>query len=125
MLAFFFAVVALLLAGAGLYGVPHYSVLQRRREIGIRLALGSRAGSIARRVIGEVAVMVLVGALAGLALGLVGVRYVQTLFYQVSLTEPTMIAVPALAILAVTVLAALAPVIQAVRIDPSKMLRTE
>ena len=68
MLALFFAAVALLLAGIGLYGVLDYSVLQRRREIGIRMAIGAQAGDIARRVTAEVFRMVLAGALAGLAL---------------------------------------------------------
>ena len=65
MLALFFAVVALLLAGVGLYGVLDYSVLQRRREIGIRMAIGAQAGDIARRVTVDVFSMVLAGALAG------------------------------------------------------------
>ena len=65
MLALFFAVVALLLAGIGLYGVLDYSVLQRRREIGIRMAIGAQAGDIARRVTADVFVMVLVGSGGG------------------------------------------------------------
>src|SRR6202043_3232265 len=94
MLALFFAGVALLLAGIGLYGVLDYSVLQRRREIGIRMAIGAQAGDIARRVTADVFSMVLVGAVAGLALGLASLRYVETLFYQVRATDPLMLAVP-------------------------------
>src|SRR5271163_865280 len=75
-LALFFAIVALLLAGVGLYGVLHYSVLQRRREIGIRMAVGARAGGVARLVTMEVFAMVLVGAVAGIGLGMLAVRYV-------------------------------------------------
>ena len=74
MLAMFFAVVALLLASIGLYGVLDYSVLQRRREIGIRMAIGAPAADIARRVSAEVFSMVLLGALAGLALGMASAR---------------------------------------------------
>jgi hypothetical protein len=80
-LAIFFAGVALLLAGVGLYGVLDYSVLQRRREIGIRLAIGARASEIARRVTADVFVMVLGGAVGGLALGMISVRYIETLFF--------------------------------------------
>ena len=71
MLAMFFAAVALLLAGIGLYGVLDYGVLQRRREIGIRMAIGAQAGDIARRVTAEAFSMVLLGAVAGIALGMV------------------------------------------------------
>ena len=88
MLALFFAAVALLLAGIGLYGVLDYSVLQRRREIGIRMAIGAQAGDIARRVTADVFRMVLVGALAGLALGMASVRYIEALLYQVKPTRP-------------------------------------
>ena len=124
-LALFFAIVALLLAGVGLYGVLHYSVLQRRREIGIRIAIGARAGSVARLVTLDVFSMVLVGAAAGVGLGMISVRSIESLFYQVKATDLQMLALPALAILAGALLAALRPVIQAVRIDPASMLRAE
>jgi predicted permease len=124
-LALFFAIVALLLAGVGLYGVLHYSVLQRRTEIGIRMAVGAQAGSVVRLVSGEVFTMVVLGAAAGLALGMVSVRYTEALFFQVKATDLTMLAFPSLAILGVALLAALRPVMQAVRIDPASMLRAE
>src|SRR5207237_9959310 len=79
MLAMFFAAVALLLAGVGLYGVLDYSVLQRKREIAIRMAIGAQAGDIARRVTLDVFAMVVAGALAGLALGMASVRYIESL----------------------------------------------
>lgn len=124
-LALFFAIVALLLAGVGLYGVLHYAVLQRRREIGIRMAVGARAGGIARVVSTEVFAMVAVGAIAGLSLGLLTARYVEPLFYQVKATDLRMLALPAAAILIAAALAALRPVLKAVRIDPVEMLRAE
>ena len=125
MLAFFFAAVALLLAGIGLYGVLDYSVLQRRREIGIRLAIGAPAVDIARRVTVDVFSMVLVGALAGLALGMASVRYIESLLYQVKPTDLGMLALPASTIFVAALLAALPAVIRAVRIDPATTLRAE
>jgi predicted permease len=125
MLALFFAVVALLLAGVGLYGVLHYSVLQRRHEIGIRMAIGAQARDIARHVIADISSMVLLGALAGLALAMSSIRYVETLFYQVKATDLPMLGLPSLAIVAAALLASLPAVIQAVRIDPAEMLRAE
>jgi len=124
-LAAFFAVVALLLAGVGLYGVLDYSVLQRRREIGIRMAIGARPGNIVRRVTFEAFAMVITGAAAGLVIGLVSVRYIGSLFYEVKATDPAMLALPSLAILATALLAAVPAVIRAVRIDPAAMLRAE
>ena len=125
MLARFFGAVALLLAGIGLYGVLDYSVLLRRREIGIRMALGAPAGEVARRVTVSVFSMVLLGALAGLALGMASVRYIEALLYDVKATELGMLALPSLAILGAAVLAALPAVVQAVKIDPATLLRVE
>jgi ABC-type antimicrobial peptide transport system permease subunit len=125
MLALFFAVVALLLAGVGLYGVLHYSVLQRRREISIRIAVGAQARSIARLVTVDVFPMVLIGGVAGLGLGMASVRYIETLFYRVKATDLAMLAFPSLTLLAVALLAALPAVIRAVRTDPVAMLRAE
>lgn len=124
-LAFFFGVVALLLAGVGLYGVLDYSVLQRRREIGIRMAIGARGADVARRVTADVFAMVLLGALAGAALGLASVRYIESLLYQVKSTDAGMLALPSLTILSAALLAALPAVIRAVRIDPAKTLRSD
>jgi predicted permease len=125
MLAAFFAAVAVLLAGIGLYGVLDYSVLQRRREIGIRMAIGARAGHIARRVTAEAFAMVLGGAIVGCGLGMASVRYVQSLVYQVKATDLAMLALPSLTIFAATLAAALPAVIRAVRIDPAVTLRGE
>ena len=125
MLALFFAVVALLLAGVGLYGVLHYSVVQRRREIGIRIAVGAQGRSIARLVTIDVFPMVLIGGVAGLGIGMASVRYIETLFYQVKATDLAMLAFPSLTLLAVALLAALPAVIRAVRTDPVAMLRAE
>jgi len=122
-LALFFAGVALLLAGVGLYGVLDYSVLQRRREIGIRIAIGAKSGDIARDVTTKILLSLGLGALAGIGLGLAGARYVQSLLYEVKASDPHMLAAPALGIAAVALLALLRPVIRAVKTDPASMLR--
>lgn len=125
MLAIFFAAVAALLAGIGLYGVLDYSVLQRRREIGIRLAIGAQGTQIASLVTKEVLSMVFLGAAVGLGLGLASGQYIESLLYQVKVTDINILAIPSLTVLAVALLAALAPVLRAVRIDPVAMLRAE
>jgi predicted permease len=125
MLALFFAVVALLLAGIGLYGVLDYGVLQRRREIGIRVAIGAQAGDIAQEVMSDALSMILLGAIAGIGLGMASVRYIEILLYEVKGTDPGMLLVPSLTILTAASLAALPAVIRAVRINPVEMLRAE
>jgi len=125
MLALFFAVVALLLAGIGLYGVLDYSVFQRRREIGIRMAIGAQASEIARRVACESLVWVIAGAAVGLALGLSLARFIESLLYGVKATDLSALTAPALALIATAILAVLPPVIRAIRIDPVRVLRSE
>jgi predicted permease len=124
-LARFFGAVALLLAGVGLYGVLDYGVWQRRREIGIRMALGAQPRDLAVRVTARVFSMVVLGALTGLALGLASVRYIEPLLYQVRSTELPVLVIPSLAILGAAALAALPAVIHAVEIDPATLLRSE
>jgi ABC-type antimicrobial peptide transport system permease subunit len=125
MLGAFFGGIALLLAGIGLYGVLTYSVLQREREFGIRIAIGARVGSIARLLTTEVFAMVLVGAAVGWALGMASVRYVETLLFGVNGSDPSMLVLPALVIFASALLASLPAVTRAARIDPAIMLRAE
>jgi predicted permease len=125
MLAAFFAAVALLLAGIGLYAVLNYSVLQRRREIGIRMAIGSTRAGIVRIVTLDVFLMIGLGGSAGVALGLGAARYVESLFYQVKATDADMIALPACAILLTALVATLPAVLRALRTDPVEILRAE
>ena len=125
MLAAFFAAVALLIAGIGLYAVLNYSVLQRRREIGIRMAIGSTRAGIVRVLTLDVFLMIALGAVAGVALGLGAARYVESLFYQVKATDVDMLALPACAILLTALVATLPAVLRALRTDPTEILRAE
>jgi len=125
MLGAFFAGVALLLAVVGLYGVLHYSVIEREREIGMRIALGATASNIAQIVGARVFAMVLLGAAAGLTLGLLSERWVASLMYGVKGTEMTMMTLPAVVLLLAGALAAAPAVMRAIRIDPAVLLRSE
>jgi predicted permease len=125
LLAAFFAAVALLLAGIGLYAVLNYSVLQRRREIGIRMAIGSPRAGIVRIVALDVFLMIGLGGCVGIALGFGAARYVQSLFYQVKATDADMITLPTCVFLLTALLATLPSVLRALRIDPTEILRTE
>ena len=125
MLSLFFAVVALLLAGVGLYGVLNHSVVQRRREIGIRMAVGAQASNVVRIVTSRMIGAVLAGATMGLIFGLLCANRLQALLFQVRATDATMLMLPFAAIAAASVLATIPAVLRAVHIDPLMMLRTE
>jgi predicted permease len=125
MLATFFAAVALLLAGIGLYAVLNYTVLQRRREIGIRMAIGSTRAGIVRIVTLDVFLMIVLGGCAGVALGFGAARSVESLFYQVKATDAEMVVLPACAILLTALVATLPAVFRALRTDPTEILRVE
>ena len=124
-LGVFFSVVALLLAGVGLFGVLHYYVLQRRHEIGIRIAVGAGVANIVRIVTVEAFIALVAGSAAGLALGIASARFMASLLYQVKATDPQMLILPAVILTAVAVLAAIPAVIRASRVDPASMLRVE
>ena len=124
-LAAFFSFVALLLAAIGLYGVLSYSVQQREREFGIRIAVGARIADIAWQATSRIFLMVMTGAVIGAALGIASVRYVETLLYGVKGSDPVMLTGPALVLLAIALLSALPVIARAARIDPKIMLRAE
>ena len=124
-LALFFAAVALMLAGVGLYGVMNYSVVQRRREIGVRIAVGADSYQVARSVVARTSAMVLAGAVVGVAAGLAASRSFASLLYDVKATDASTLAMPAALIFGAAVLAALPAVWRAVRIDPVILLRSE
>jgi predicted permease len=125
MLASFFAGVALLLAGIGLYGVLDYSVLQRRREFAIRMAVGAPIQDIARRVTVDVFAMVLVGSAMGASAGLLLEPTVKSLLYHVAPFDFRLMGWPFCIIVAAALLAALPPIVRALRIDAAAMLRVE
>jgi putative ABC transport system permease protein len=120
-----FAALALLLAGFGLYGVMAYSVAQRRREIGIRMALGARAADVRSLVVGQALRM---GA-AGLAIGLAGAvlvaRVLDSLLFGVTAGDPLTFAGVSAALLAVLLIAAYLPARRATGVDPMVALRAE
>lgn len=124
-LAGFFAVVALLLSGIGLYAVLNYSVLQRRREIGIRIAIGSTRTGIVRLVTQDVALMIALGGSVGLGVGFGAARSLESLFYQVKATDAEIITLPTFALLATALVATLPAVLRALRTDPTEILRAE
>jgi ABC-type antimicrobial peptide transport system permease subunit len=124
-LAFFFGAVALLLAGVGLYGALNYSVQQREREIGIRIALGAQIAHVIRQVTAGISFAVVTGVFAGLLLGLGLTRFLQSLLYGVKATDIFMLALPCSIILAVSCVAAVPALLRAIHVDPSTMLRAD
>jgi ABC-type antimicrobial peptide transport system permease subunit len=124
-LSLFFAVVALLLAAIGVYGVLNYVVSRRRREIGIRMALGALPGHIVRQVTGDAALVVCLGSIAGVAAGVAAGRLMEALLYEVKPTGLDTIAAPILALAVVGLTASLPPAVSAARVDPSITLRSE
>ena len=115
----------MLLAGIGLYGVMAYSVSQRTREIGIRMALGARQEGVLRMVMRQGLLLALLGIAAGLAISLAATPQLAPLLYGVSPTDPVSIAGAALFLIAVAVLASLFPALRATRVDPILALRQE
>ncbi len=118
-----FGAAALLLAALGVYGVLAYSVSMRRREFGVRMALGSPRAALARLVMHEASVPVGVGLIAGLALAFLAGRGLRSLLYQTTASDPVALGGSVLLLLAAAVVAALLPARRAANTDPMQVLR--
>ena len=120
-----FAGLALLLASIGIYGVVSYSVSQRTREIGVRMALGARPADVLRMVLGQGAKLAGFGLLAGVIASLAVTRFLASMLFGVSATDPLTFFSIALLLTAVTLLASYIPARRATRVDPIEALRYE
>lgn len=121
----FFSVVALLLAGVGLYGVINYSAVRRTHEMGIRIALGARRAAVVGLVVSDTFMIVTVGVSLGIAGGIAMARYLASQLFGVRPTDFWSLAAPVVCILLVAVAAVLPPALRAASADPLIALRHE
>jgi putative ABC transport system permease protein len=120
-----FAVLSMILASVGLYGVLSYLATQRTGEIGVRMALGAQREQVLRLLLGDGLRPALYGLMLGLAASIGAVRLIQSMLYGTRSLDPSIFASVALTLLGVAALACLVPAWRASRIDPMQALRTE
>ncbi len=120
-----FALTALLLAMAGIYGVLAYSVARRTREIGVRIALGASVGNVLKLILGQSMLTVIAGVVIGIAGSFLLTRTMQSLLFGVSATDPVTLIAVALLLTTVALLASYVPARSATRVDPIVALRYE
>ena len=125
MLLTIFTVLALILAGVGLYGLMAYAVAQRTREIGIRVALGASDGRIARAVIAEGARLAAVGAFIGIVSSVWGTKLLENQLRGVARWDPASLAIGAAVLLAATLVACIVPTRRALAVDPMTAIRAD
>jgi ABC-type antimicrobial peptide transport system permease subunit len=119
------ALLALIVAGVGIYGTVAYTVSQQRHEMGVRLALGARRSGILRLVVGGGLRVVGIGLVVGAILVLVLGRLVTSMLYGTTAHDPVMFLVVATSMLAVAVAACAIPAWRAAHLDPVALLRSE
>jgi putative ABC transport system permease protein len=120
-----FAALAVTLSAVGIYGVTAYAVVQRTRELGLRMALGAQAGSVLRLLLGEAGVLAGIGLLLGLAAAAALTRVIASLLFGVGATDPATFAGVGLALMAVALFSAYVPGRRATRVDPIIALRAD
>jgi len=120
-----FALLSLVLASVGLYGVLSYLTTQRTGEIGIRIALGAQREQVLRQMLGDGLRPALYGLVIGLAVSAAAVRLIQSMLYGTRPLDPAIFAAVTATLLAMAVLACLIPAWRASRIDPMQALRIE
>jgi putative ABC transport system permease protein len=120
-----FAILALVLAAVGVYGVLSYIVSQRTREIGLRLALGAGRGEIVRQVVGQALLLAAIGLVTGLAGAIALTRLLRTMLFEVSPTDVTTFATVTVLLGVIAVAAGLVPAKRASDVDPLVALRDE
>ena len=124
-LAASFALIATLLAAVGLYGVLAYSVAQRTREIGVRMALGASGGNVKAMVLRQVGIMTLIGGLIGLSAAVAGGRAAKSLLFSIQSHDPLVMIAASVLLTLVALMAGLIPARRASRVDPMQALRYE
>jgi predicted permease len=125
LLAGFFALVGLVLTAIGLYGTLSYAVVQRTREIGIRVALGARAIGAVRSVVADAAITTVIGAACGLAGGLYASRFVATMLFEIAARDVWSFVLPLGTLLLAALVATAVPAWRAARVDPVIALRNQ
>jgi putative ABC transport system permease protein len=120
-----FAGLSVLLAALGLYGVVSHGVMQKRREIGIRMALGARANDVVSLVVRNIVITVAGGLVAGLTAAAALTRVTASLLFETSALDPVAFVIAAAVMTSVAIMAALIPASRATRVDPTTALRSE
>ena len=120
-----FAVLALIIACVGLYGLLSYEVARRTRELGIRMALGAQQRDLLRLVVGQGILLVLIGAAIGIAAAMGVTRFMTSMLYGVHVNDPLTIVGVAILLLLVALLACYIPARRAMKVDPMVALRHE